>query len=150
MKRKIFFIGFIFLLFINLLGSLEVGYELLNRMTVSLDEMEDCDEPEKREKIIKSMNEMKKDAREAIIKSQIDKTFYKRFSRLLSLQKLILVNDPEGILGSLIQKEITEFLKDIKGENFNQKDQGDFFTLFRETMVEEISALRDYLKSKAR
>lgn len=145
MIRKSVMIGCIFLFFMNLIGSEKIGHILLDRMAVTLNEMNESDTPEKREKIQKSLNEMMRDAREAKDKGQIDATFIERYRRLLSLQKLIFADDPEGIFISLIEKEITEFLKDVKGENFSSGKRGDFFKDFIETMAEEISRLRDYL-----
>jgi hypothetical protein len=68
-----------------------------------------------REKVIPALEEMMADAKRAKDQEQIDPVFFNRYNRLLMVMKLFLVEDEEGILGPVIEREIREFVWDVEG-----------------------------------
>lgn len=68
-----------------------------------------------REKVIPALEEMMADAKKAKDQGQIDPVFFNRYNRLLMVMRLLLVEDEEGILGPVIEREVGEFLWDVTG-----------------------------------
>lgn len=68
-----------------------------------------------REKVLPALEEMMADAKKAKDQEQIDQVFFNRYNRLLMVMKLLLVEDEEGILGPVIEREIREFVWDVEG-----------------------------------
>lgn len=68
-----------------------------------------------REKVIPALEEMMADAKKAKDQEQIDPVFFNRYNRLLMVMKLFLVEDEEGILKPVIEREVGEFVWDVEG-----------------------------------
>lgn len=68
-----------------------------------------------REKVIPVLEEMMADAKKAKDQEQVDPVFFNRYNRLLMVMKLLLVEDREGILRPVIEREVGEFVWDVEG-----------------------------------
>jgi len=68
-----------------------------------------------REKVIPALEEMMADAKKAKDQEQIDPVFFNRYNRLLMVMKLFLVEDEEGILRPVIEREVGDFVWDVEG-----------------------------------
>jgi len=68
------------------------------------------------EKVDRLVKTCMADAKKAKGQKQIDQIFFSRFTRLLAVIKLAMMPDPEGILGSVINQEIANFIRDTLGE----------------------------------
>ena len=68
-----------------------------------------------REKVIPALEELMADAKKAKDQEQIDPVFFNRYNRLLMVMKLLLVEDEEGILRPVIEREVGDFVWDVEG-----------------------------------
>ncbi len=87
------------------------------------------------------------DAKKARDQGSIDSVFFKRFNRLLMILKLAIVESPEGILGPLVERELSEFVEDVKGEKLEIKGTKGIGVIAGAT-AEEIINLHLYLDSR--
>jgi hypothetical protein len=100
---------------LNLYGvDKQAGYSLLDKVISTFKEMAEKGSGG-REKVIPSLEEMMAVAKKAKDQEQIDPVFFNRYNRLLMIMKLVLVEDKEGILGPVIEREIGEFVWDVEG-----------------------------------
>ncbi len=54
-------------------------------------------------------------AKKARAEQRVDERFYVRYTRLLRVFKLVTLEDREGILKPIADRECTQFIKDIEG-----------------------------------
>jgi len=129
----------------------EAGYALLDSLVVAFKEL-----AEKREGVMGKTNialkEMMKKARTAKWQNQIDAHFFKRYTRILMVLKIIVLPvDDGGILKSLHFREINKFIEDIEGEKFDIEQAGsgkEAINKFSQAVSHELINLRVYLDNK--
>lgn len=161
MIRKIMIGGCLFVLCLNFMAfgmarnsTLEedAGYALLDSLVVAFKEL-----AEKRESVMEKTNqalgEMMILAKKAKAEGQIDTIFFKRFSRILLVLKLVITPEEKGsggILWSLIVREINQFIEDVEGEEFDIEKAGSNVAIdkFSQAVSHEIINLRIYLDNK--
>jgi DNA gyrase/topoisomerase IV subunit A len=96
----------------------------------------------------KAVNNMMAEANEAKAQGKIEPVFYKRYTRILMLLRLIKNNDPEGILWPLMEREIFSFVEDVKGEEVSDIKGAKGIVVFADAIAEEILNLQLYLDNK--
>jgi hypothetical protein len=100
---------------LNLYGAdKQAGYVLLDKVISTFKGMAEKGSGG-RDKVNSALEEMMADAKKAKDQEQIDPVFFNRYNRLLMVLKLLLVEDEEGILGPVIEREVGEFVKDVEG-----------------------------------
>ncbi|MFZ2054725.1 MAG: hypothetical protein WAU81_11060 [Candidatus Aminicenantales bacterium] len=152
MAKKILLFGFLALFSFNLAAmdnpanaKEKTGYVLLDLFIVSFRDMvtkgtTDDLEPT----LLKMASELRK-AREA---GEIDAVFYARLSRILAITKLVIVPDPGGMLGPVINRELLFFVHDITGEDFKREGGAAAINQVANAIAEEILNLQIYLDTK--
>ena len=91
------------------------------------------------------------EAKKAKSQGHIDSVFFRRFARMMMVIKLAIVptpNDTEGILDSIIEREINLFIGDVFGEEPDLKERG--IGVIATALAEEILNLHLYLDTKDR
>lgn len=97
-----------------------------------------------REKVIPALEEMMADAKKAKEQEQIDPVFFNRYNRLLMVMKLFLVEDEEGILRPVIEREIGEFVWDVEGIKLDSSGKK-VIGFFSQAIADELVNLHLYL-----
>ena len=92
----------------------KAGYTLLDEFIMTFKRMAETGSWG-RTKVDQALESMMADALKAKEENQVDPVFFRRFNRLLMTCKLFIVEDREGILGPLIESEISRFVEDVKG-----------------------------------
>ena len=144
MARKIILVVLICLFCTNLFAAEKAaGYALLDKIIVFFRDMAErgTGGPEKVEPFLQ---EMMAEVKKAKAQAKIDPVFFKRYSRLLVVMKLAILEDPEGILGPLIKKEVGRFIEDVKGEEYPVQGRRGIGAI-SDALAEEILNLRLYL-----
>jgi len=155
MARKIFFIlGLVFFLSVFLadLKAEEGGYALLDKFILTFRQMAESGTGG-RDKVFPAMDGMMTEAKQAKAQGKIEPVFYHRFTRILRVCKLSIIEDPAGTLAPLIDREIGAFIEDVKGEEVDNASNKNNIGLFADAIAEELINLKMYLdgqKEKAR
>jgi len=128
----------------------DAGYALLDSLVVTFKQM-----AEKRESVFdkadKELEEMMREAMRAKAQDQIDAVFFKRFSRILLVLKLVIGNPSEEvILTQLMKREVSRFIEDVEGVKFDIEKAGgaEAINKFSLAVSHEIVDLRIYLDNK--
>jgi hypothetical protein len=66
----------------------------------------------------KGIQKFMADAKKARDQKQINAVFFRRYAHLLAVIKLVMGPDPGGILAPLIDRELSQFVGDVLGEDF--------------------------------
>jgi len=115
MIRKTCLLIFLTIFCLNLYGvDKQAGYSLLDKVISTFKGMAEKGTGG-REKVIPALEEMMVDAKKAKEQEQIDPVFFNRYNRLLMIMKLVLVEDKEGILRPVIEREVGDFVWDVEG-----------------------------------
>jgi hypothetical protein len=113
--RKTCLLIFLTLFCLNLFGvEKQAGYSLLDKVISTFKGMAEKGTGG-REKVIPALEEMMADAKKAKDQEQIDPVFFNRYNRLLMVMKLLLVEDEEGILRPVVEREVGDFVWDVEG-----------------------------------
>lgn len=72
-----------------------------------------------KDKVEKGLDGMMAALKKEYAENRIDPVFFRGYQRLLVVIKLALVEDPEGIFGPLIQKEVGGYILETTGEEVN-------------------------------
>lgn len=148
MTRKVILIIILCLFCTNLFAADKTGYALLDKIIVFFQDMAEKGTGG-REKVEPFLQEMMSEVKKARVQALVDPVFFKRYTRLLMVMKLAIVEDPEGILGSLINREVSQFIEDVKGEKV-QIEGKKGLGYISAALAEEILNLRLYLDNKER
>ncbi len=92
---------------------------------------------------------MMAEAKKAKKEDQIDQVFFRHYNRLLIVIKLVIVEDTEGILSPLIEREVGGFVEDVKGAKADIMGEG-AVGVVAEAIAEEIINLSLYLDNLKR
>jgi hypothetical protein len=76
------------------------------------------------EKLEKGLQQFMADAKEAKSRSQIDSVFYRRYRYLLAIIKMTVRPDPGGILLTVIDCELGQFVGSVLGEELKGSGPG--------------------------
>jgi len=128
------------------------GYALLDTVFVTFKELAEMREPVM-EKTDKALANMMKEAKNAKAQNQIDDVFFKRFSRILLVLKLVITpveKDDSDIMGQLFIGELNRFIEDIEGIKYDVQKAGssEAINMFSKAISHEIVDLRLYLDTK--
>jgi hypothetical protein len=93
-----------------------------------------------------NLPKMMAEAKKAREEKQIDLVFYARYTRMLAIFKLVTTPDPERIIGPIVDKEVSSFIKDTIGEEGENKNS---IRQLSEALKEEILDLQLYLDNQA-
>jgi hypothetical protein len=101
-------------------------------------------------------------AQKAVDEGKIDSLFFERYERLLRVVRLIMIDDPEGLLTQLIVKEALQFdtnekeklklkekLKQDKASKKNWK-KGISLGFIAAALADEVLSLKNHLDEKAK
>lgn len=132
-------------------GTDEAAYVLLDKLVLSFKDMAEKGTGGG-EVVSNALNEIMNTAKNAEAQGQIDPVFSRRFKRILVILKLAIIEDKEGILEPVIEKEIEEFVKDVFGETGADVDKKGKPSIgigqIAGAVAEEILNLRIYLDTK--
>ena len=132
---------------VNFKPADKAGYILLDKLVDNFMQM-----AEKGNSVMadmdKAVNNLMADANKAKAQGQIEPVFYKRYTRILMLLRLIKHNDPEGILWPLMEREIFNVVTDVKGEEVTDIKGAKGIVVFADAIAEEILILQLYLDNK--
>jgi hypothetical protein len=123
----------------------KAGYALLDLFVTSFGEMVTKGTTDALETTLLRMASDLNKAREA---GDIDAVFYVRLKRILAVTKLVIVPDPGGMLGPVINRELLSFVYDIMGEDFKKEGGAGAINQVANAIAEEIINLQIYLDTK--
>ncbi len=123
----------------------KAGYALLDLFITSFRDMVTKGTPDTLEPTLLKMAAELRKAREA---GEIDAVFYARLSRILAMTKLVIIPDPGGMLGPVINRELLFFVQDITGEDFKKEGGPAAINQVANAIAEEILNLQIYLDTK--
>lgn len=146
MVRKIFLFVFICLFCMNLSAAEKIGYTLLDKLVMTFKDMAEHGTGG-REIVEPAIEEMMAEAKKAKDEGQINPIFFRRYNRILMVIKLSIAEDSEGILGTLIEKEVGGFVEDILGEKADIKG-GRGIGKVAQAIAEEIINMHMYLDNR--
>lgn len=92
----------------------KAGYTLLDMYVKSFQEM--AAQGTSLEELEKNLQTMAAEAKKAKEAGEINLVFYSRYARILAMTKLLVQPDQGNILIPVIDREVTDFLLDITGE----------------------------------
>lgn len=128
----------------------EVGYVLLDKIIIGFQKMA-REGSGGYEFVDNLLQEAMAEAKVARAQGKIDAPFFKRYTRMLLIAKLAIVNTPydrEGILDEFITREINSYIEDVTGELGSLKAEGENkrgIGAIAGAMAEEILNLHIYL-----
>jgi hypothetical protein len=123
----------------------KAGYALLDLFITSFRDIVTSGTPDALEPTLLKMASGLKKARET---GEIDPVFYARLSRVLAITKLVIVPDPGGMLGPVINRELLFFVHDITGEDLKREGGAAAINQVANAIAEEILNLQIYLDTK--
>jgi len=100
-----------------------------------------------REMVNTTIEKLMAEAKKAKEEGKIDPVFFRRYNRILMVMKLTITEDPEGILSSLIEKEVGGFVEDVCGEKVDIEGKGSIGKIAA-AITEEIINLHLYLDNR--
>jgi hypothetical protein len=98
----------------------KAGYVLLDKTVTQLDQMADASKTTEAE-VTKWLNELMALAKQAKAEKRIDETFFRRYTRVLALLRLVAIEDKERILVPYTERELAQFVKDVTGATVTDK-----------------------------
>lgn len=128
----------------------EVGYVLLDKIIIGFQKMA-SEGSGGYEFVDKLLQEAMAEAKVARAQGKIDAPFFRRYTRMLLVAKLAIVNAPydrEGILDEFITREINSYIEDVTGEPGLLRAEGENkrgIGAIAGAMAEEILNLHIYL-----
>lgn len=126
----------------------KAGHALLDKLVMSFKGMTEKGTGG-REVVDDSLKAMMAEAKKAKKENQIDQVFFRHYNRLLIVIKLVIVEDTEGILSPLIEREVGGFVEDVKGAKADIMGEG-AVGVVAEAIAEEIINLSLYLDNLKR
>jgi hypothetical protein len=152
MVKKILVLAFLALFSMNLtamespVNSKEkAGYTLIDLFVTSFREMVTKGTTDALETTLLRMASELNKTREA---GEIDAVFYVRLKRILAVTRLVIVPDPGGMLGPVINRELLSFVYDMTGEDFKKEGGAGAINQVANAIAEEILNLQIYLDTK--
>jgi len=105
------------------IGDKKVGYALLDAIAQMFHQMamKGSGGPGELEK---GIQKFMADAKKARDQKQLNPVFFRRYAHLLAVMKLVLSPDPGGILAPLIDRELSQFVADVLGEDWKGAGPG--------------------------
>jgi hypothetical protein len=76
------------------------------------------------EKLEKGLQQFMADAKKAKGQDQINPVFYRRYTYLLAIIKMVVAPDPGGILVPVIDRELGQFVANVLGEDWKGSGPG--------------------------
>lgn len=122
----------------------KAGYALLDMYILTFKKMAESGAGGK-ETLDQALEEMMVEAKKAKSAGSIDAVFFRRYKRLLTITKLFIIEDRQGILGQLITEEVGKFMEDVKGIKFEPEKNP--LSEVADTLADEIINLHLYLEN---
>ncbi|MGB7294636.1 MAG: hypothetical protein WBC70_03535 [Candidatus Aminicenantales bacterium] len=151
MAKRLLTLGFLALFSLHLAAAdspanpkEKAGYALLDLFITGFRDMVTKGSADLEPTLLRIASELRK-AREA---GEIDPVFNARLSRILAVTKLVIVPDPGGMLGPVINRELLFFVHDITGEDFEKEGGAAAINQVANAIAEEILNLQIYLDTK--
>jgi len=144
MTRKIFLVVCLCLFSLNLMASDKAGYALLDTFVKFFKDMAESGSGGI-EKVDRAFQDMMAQAKKTKDQGEIDLMFYKRFTRVLGIFKLSIIPDPQFMIAPIVDREISEFIEDITGE---ERVEGKGIGQFANAIAQELINLRLYLDTQ--
>lgn len=94
------------------------------------------------------LDDMMAAAKKNYSEERIDSVFFHGYQRLLSVIKLIVIKDKEGILGPVIQKEVGSYVRETTGKEVNLLDESRNIGPVAMAIAQGIINLHLYLDTK--
>lgn len=126
----------------------KTGYALLDKIVITFRDLAQHGSGGI-ENVDSLLEEMMADAIKAREDNKVDLVFFRRYNRLLMVLKLSIVEDDKGILSSLIEREVSSFVLDVKGEKANVQGKEAIGTI-ASAIADEILNLHLYLDNRER
>jgi hypothetical protein len=123
------------------LAADKAGYALLDKMVAQFDKLSVGSGASGAE-ITKALNEMMALAEQAKAEKRIDETFFRRYTRVLTVMRLVVIDKTERVLIPLAERELAQFVKDVTGAGVT--DETLPFDLAK-AIVQEVDDLKRYL-----
>ncbi len=99
-----------------------------------------------RDKVNTELEGTMAETKKAFLEDKIDPYFFRHFHRILLVIKLTIVEDQQGILGSLIEREAEEFVSDMMGVQKGRDTSS--IGVLAEALQQGILNLQIYLDTK--
>ena len=133
-------------------AGIKTGAVLLDKLTATFKHLAESGTGG-REALEQAMQELITGARQARAQKQIDAVFFFKFNRLMTVIQLAIVEDPQGILGSIVDREVGDFIEEVTGEKVtisSKEGKGVGLASIADALANEILNLRIYLDTLPR
>jgi hypothetical protein len=122
----------------------KAGYVLLDKMVTQFDRMAHAS-PGLGAEISSALDEMMALAKKAQAEKRIDETFFRRYTRVLMVMRLVIMDDPQGILVPLAEQQFSAFVKDTTGASGEGKPA---VAELAKAIAQELDNLKSYLDAR--
>jgi hypothetical protein len=150
MVKKSVLMMIVFLLTWHLLAIDNPGITLLDNLLAKFKNMNETGIGDYNT-VNKSLQALMAGVKKAKTQGQIDQVYFKRYSRILEIMKLAIMEksyDPEGILDVFIMGEIDRFVEEVTFQKIASHDRG--IEILSSAMVEEILNMYLYLECQGK
>jgi hypothetical protein len=124
----------------------KIAYELLDRYVSMFQEMAEKGTGGK-DKVERALQGMMQDVKKVLTEKHLDPVFFHRFTRLLMVTKLTIVEDQQGVFAHLIDQEVGAFVKDMKGVEAEVTGK-EAIGVVADAMAQAVLELHIYLDTK--
>jgi hypothetical protein len=128
------------------LAAEQAGYVLVDKLVGLFNKMANSPDVSY-DQINTAISEMMVTARQAKAEQRIDQQFFDRYSRILRVIKLIIIEDKAEILRPVSGPECTAFVRDITGQKIEGMGDANL-AITAQAITKELENLKKYLDQK--
>ena len=122
MIRKIIIIVFLLSFSLGLAAQGKEGTALLDRLNLMFKDLAEKGSGGEAA-VVPGLQALLADAKKAREENRIDAVFFRRYRRILMVLRLMVLEDNQGILSPLIERELGDFVEDVKGERIEMSGE---------------------------
>ncbi len=128
------------------LAAEQAGYVLVDKLVTLFNQMANSPDTSYNQ-INTAISEMMVTARQAKAEQRIDQQFFDRYSRILRVIKLVIIDDNAEILVPISGPECAAFVRDVTGQKVEGTGHADL-AMTAQAITKELENLKKYLDQK--
>lgn len=128
------------------LAAEQAGYVLVDKLVGLFNQMANSPDVSY-DQINSAISEMMVTARQAKAEQRIDQQFFDRYSRILRVIKLVIIEDKAEILRPISGPECAAFIRDVTGQKIKGTGEANL-AMTAQAIAKELENLKKYLDQK--
>ncbi len=124
----------------------QAGYVLVDKLVTLFNQMANSPDASY-DQINTAISEMMVTARQAKVEQRLDQQFFDRYSRILRVIKLVIIEDKAEILRPISGPECAAFVKDVTGQKVEGTGDANL-AMTAQAITTELENLKKYLDPK--